>query len=230
MRENELQGNISVNEYVEIDNGYSVSNSIKEYEKELEEAKKDFNVGLPLSFDIDNAELTYPVAKDKNGQPLTETDENGNTFYVRDTEKKPYIKFQKYGQGKKAVCNVQVNVFIDMLENLYKNKLEKDDTKTAKKVLDILDTVFPRDIIDYGTFTEQGDRNLKQENISYLYKSNLVLRSFPVMTDVANGKKKKTKEPYKLVFNWIDDNGQEQSIDIYYYEGKPIKGALIGIK
>lgn len=226
-REQELlQDGVIINEYQE-GLAYNEQESTQEYEQELQETKKDFSIGLPVTFDVENAILTYPVKKDKNGNPLTETDENGNTFYLRDDEKKPYLKFSKYGIGKKAVANIQINVFVDMLETLYKNKLEKDDKKTASKILDILDTVFPYDIIDYGTFTEQGDRNLKPEKVSYLYKSKLVLRAFPVMVD---DKKSKSKKPYVLTFNWLDENKQEHSIDICYYENKPIKGAMVGIK
>lgn len=225
MREQELnQGNIIVNEHVEINDGYTVEDSKKRFEREREEENKNFSIGEPLLFDSENALLCYPVKTDKNGQPVTDTDENGNTFFVRDEEKRPYIKFIKYNTGKKAVAIVQPLALSNMLDRL----ISLTDKKTAKKLQSVLDTVFPCKLVNFGTFTMKGDRTLNKTAFHIFQQAKLSLYTLPVMEKNEKGK----YEPKTAVHNWIevDSNGnkQEHSITLCYYHGKEIDGAQLG--
>lgn len=224
MREQELQGNVSVNEYVEIESGYSVQDSKRAFEQEREEQNKCFAIGEPLLFDAENCDLVYPVKTDKNGAPITDVDEDGNEFYVRDEEKKPYIRFVKYNAGKKAVANVQVQSAVDMLERL---AVSLED-KQAGKVKDILETVFPKKTVSFGTFTMSGDRELKKQAFHVFQKSKIVLYSLPIMEKTKKGQ----YEPKTLVYSWVetdaDGNKQEHTITLCYYQGKEIDGAQLG--
>lgn len=212
---------VKVDDYNEMEK-YSTYESINDYKKTLEtENKKNFAIGDKMLFDVANATLEYPVKTDKDGKKITETDENGNERYVRDTDLLPYIKLVKYGYEKKAVCNVQVKTFVYALEQL-KSMLYCCDKSKAEKVADILDIVFPCENVSFGSFTESGERELKEDSFRYLLNKNLIVRTFPKMDDDGN---EITKE-----YTWIDDKGNTHTITLCYYHSSPIDGFQIGIK
>lgn len=210
---------VKIDEYNEKDR-YTEYESIEEYKKQLAKENKNFSIGKPLIFDVENALLEYPIKLNKKGEKVTTQDEYGNTLYVKDEDKKPFVKFTKRGIGRKAICNIQLNVFIDMLEDLQAQLYATDKAK-AEKVKDLLDTVFPKDKINFGTFEEDGDRDIKEDKFFYLCKSNLVLRAFPMLDEDG--------QPIVNSFMWVDDKGQH-SIDLCYYKNTPIDGAQLGIK
>ena len=225
MREEELmQGDIVIDEYKEIKRGYSVQDSKRAFEQERAEQDETFAIGEPVLFDAEQCSLVYPVKTDKDGKPLTDTDEDGNEFYIRDEQKKPYIKFTKYNDGKKAVANVQIQAFVDMLERLAVSL----DGKQADKVKSVLETVFPKSTVNFGTFTMAGNRQLKKQAFHVLLQSKIVLYSLPIMEKNKDGH----YEPKTLKYSWVetdsDGNKQEHTITLCYYHGKEIDGAQAG--
>lgn len=224
MREKELQGNLPINEYMEIESGYSVKDSTKEYERQLKENQNNFAIGEPLLFSAENAKLSLPVLKDKDGKPIKEIDDNGNEIFVRDDDGKPYVKFINYDGTKKAVAIVYASELCEMLEKLQSNLKGKQ----ARAVADVLDIVFPKSVVNFGTFKIDGKRELQAVNFHYLQQSALFLYTLPIMEKDKNG----LYTPKIRVFTWIDvdDNGNktEREITICHYHGKQIDGAQIG--
>lgn len=210
---------VKIDEYNEKDR-YSVYDSTEEYKKQLDKEKRNFTTGKPLLFDVKDAVLEYPVKVDKDGNKITKTDEHGNEIFVRDDDRQPYIKLTRRGIGKKAVCNVPLYLFIDMLENLQSALLTTDKDK-AKKIEDVLDTVFPKEKVFFGTFDEDGDRKLIEDKFFYLGNIGLVFRSYPILNEDGT--------PSVIHFVWVDDKGTHE-IDLCYYHNDSINGAQLGIK
>lgn len=210
---------VVIDEYTE-GKAYSVRESEEEYKQRKDAERKNFSTGAPLSFDCKDAVLQFPVLLTEKGQKVTEKDEYGNEIYVRDEDKEPNIRLTRRGIGKKALCIVPVSLFVEMLENLQSTLYTTDKAK-AEKVRDVLDTVFPYDIINYGTFTENGERHVQADKFSYVQNAGLRFRSFPVLDE--EGK------PATYNYIWVDDKGQHE-ITLCYYHKDPIKGAQLGIK
>lgn len=200
---------------VSINNGY---NTAEVYEErlsiqEVEKQRKEYNFNAGDILIMKDLEIKYPALLDKNGKPITEKDSEGNEVTVRDFSKRPYFQFYKYGIGKKSIANIKESEFIVMLEELalYKEQAQE-----------ILNYCFPKELIDYGTFTEEGDRALNLDSINYLKESGLNIRTLPLLDE--------NNEPAHNVFRWTDKKGLEHTLDIYWYAGTQGLGCRLGIK
>ena len=148
-REQELmQDGVAINEWQEM-KVYDEKESKKAVKIAHKKEKNAFFAGDILLFSANDASLCLPNLKDEKGQTVFYTDEYGNKFPEKDEEKMPFIKWSKYHNGKKAVCNMPIPLLIDLMEDL----AIKINKGKAKKIYDILDTVFPYEKIDYGAFT-----------------------------------------------------------------------------
>lgn len=206
---------------VSINNGYNTAEVYDEnlsiIEAEKERKQYNFNTGDILI--LTDIEVKYPALLDKDGKPVTETDSEGNEIIVRDFSKRPYFQFYKYGIGKKAVANIKEGEMVDMLENL---ALKSVNEGIKNKANEILRHCFPYTTIDYGNFTENGQRELCLDAIGYLKDGGLVLRTLPLLDDEG--------EPIKNLFSWTDKKGQTHEMYIHWYAGTQALGGQIGIK
>lgn len=212
-----LQEGISINEYTEMPI-YNEKDSIKEVEKiRANDRKQGFSFGQVLLFNGEQLALCFPNKKDNAGNVLTETDEFGNKFPIKDTDKKPYFVFARYHNGKKARAQISINDFIDMLEEAESKQADKE--KRAF-ISDLLNTVFPYSVVDFGSFTEQGERELNAERVKYLYDKRLIYRAFPLLNE--------KQEPIIFPFDWLDKDGVHH-LDIGAYATNAQTGGQFGI-
>jgi hypothetical protein len=200
---------------VSVNNGYNLAEVYDERLsiQEVEKQRKQYNFNAGDIMILKDMEVKYPALLDENGKPITEKDKNGNIVTVRDFSKRPYFQFYKYGIGKKSIANIKEQEFVEMLENLSLHN---------EKAQEILRHCFPKEIIDYGSFVEEGDRALNLDSIGYLKDSGISVRSLPLLDESQN--------PLHSVFYWVDDKGAEHSIQIYWYAGTQSKGCRLGIK
>lgn len=206
---------------VSINNGYNTAEVYNEklslLEAEKERKQYNFNTGDILV--LSDIEVKYPAMLDKDGKAITEKDSDGNEIIVRDFSKRPYFQFYKYGIGKKAVANIKEAEFVEMLEDIAVKTVNENIRKKAE---DILRHCFPKNIIDYGTFTEEGARELCLDSIGFLKDSNIVLRTFPLLNE--------DNEPIKNIFIWTDKKGHTHEMYIHWYAGTQSLGGQLGLK